>query len=94
MKDCYYLDATRNQLGPVPAEKIARLIRSGTIRRDTMIWYAGMPDWQPAGQVRDFASLFAQPASPPPSSSGARPMQPVAPTAGAYPGGASYAQTG
>jgi hypothetical protein len=85
MKDCYYLDATRNQLGPVPAEKIARLIRSGTIRRDTMIWYAGMPDWQPAGQVRDFASLFA---------SAARPMQRLAPTAGAYPGGASYAQTG
>ena len=64
MADCYYLDGARNQQGPVPADEIARLIRSGTISRDTMIWYAGMPDWRPAGQVNEFASLFAQ-AGPP-----------------------------
>jgi len=78
MAECYYLDATRNQQGPVPGDEIARLIRSGTIRRDTPIWYAGMPDWLPAGQVSDFASLFAH----------------AAPPAGAYPGGTPYAQTG
>ena len=83
MDDCYYLDATRNQRGPVPGDEIARLIRSGTIRRDTMIWCAGMPDWQPAGQVNDFASLFAR-AAPPPrvppsrgSFAGAAPLQPT-----------------
>jgi uncharacterized membrane protein YhaH (DUF805 family) len=65
MADCYYLDGARNQQGPVPADEIARLIRSGTIRRDTMIWYAGMPDWLPASQVREFAPLFAQAAPPP-----------------------------
>src|SRR4029077_12980967 len=27
-------------------------------------WYAGMPDWRPAGQVNEFASQFAQ-AGPP-----------------------------
>jgi hypothetical protein len=67
MADCYYLDGARNQQGPVPSEEIARLIRGGTIRRDTMIWSAGMPDWSPAGQVGEFASLFAQaaPTRPP-----------------------------
>ena len=60
MADCYYLDGARNQQGPVPADEIARLIRGGTIRRDTLIWHAGMPDWRPAGQVNEFASLFAQ----------------------------------
>jgi uncharacterized membrane protein YhaH (DUF805 family) len=65
MADCYYLDGARNQQGPVPSEEIARLIRSGTIRRDTMVWSAGMPEWSPAGQVSDFAPLFAQAAPPP-----------------------------
>ena len=66
MADCYYLDATRNQQGPVSSEEIARLIRSGTIRRDTMIWSAGMPDWLPAGQVREFAGLLDQAVPPRP----------------------------
>ena len=75
MADCYYLDAARNQQGPVPTEEIARLIRGGTIRRDTMVWYAGMPQWSPAGQVSDFAPLFAQ-AAPPPRPAGPPPVGP------------------
>src|SRR5437588_3711600 len=91
MADCYYLDGARNQQGPVPADEIARLIRGGTIRRDTMVWHAGMPDWRPAGQVNEFASLFAQapppPAAPrPPAFPPAAPMQRMAPNAGAYQG--------
>jgi hypothetical protein len=61
MADFYYLDGARNQQGPVPADEIARLIHVGTIRRDTMVWSAGMPDWRAVGQVSEFASLFAQP---------------------------------
>ena len=89
MADCYYLDGARNQQGPVPSEEIARLIRSGTIRRDTMVWSAGMPEWSPAGQVNDFAPLFAQaappqhPAGPPPAGP---PMQRTVPGAGGYQG--------
>jgi uncharacterized membrane protein YhaH (DUF805 family) len=85
MPDCYYLDGARNQQGPVPADEIARLIRGGMIRRDTLIWYPGMPDWRPAGQVNEFASLFIQSAPA---------MQRSVPAAGAYPGQAPYAQTG
>ena len=47
-EEAYYLDGSRNQQGPVPVAEIGRLIRDGTIRRDTLIWYAGMPDWRPA----------------------------------------------
>jgi hypothetical protein len=81
MADCYYLDGARNQQGPVPSDEIARLIRSGMIRRDTLIWYAGMPDWRPAGQVNEFASLFAQAAPPRPPA--AFPPQPARFPAGA-----------
>src|SRR5262249_61998277 len=90
-RDCYYLDGARNQQGPVPADEVARLIRAGTIRRDTMMWYPGMPDWRPAGQVNDFASLFGQaaprPSSPsPPAFASAPPMQRTVPSAGGDPG--------
>jgi uncharacterized membrane protein YhaH (DUF805 family) len=89
MADCYYLDAARNQQGPVPPDEIARLIRSGTIRRDTMVWSAGMPDWSPAGQVSELASLFGQ-AGPPPRPAGPPPAGPpmprTVPSAGGYQG--------
>jgi len=70
--DFYYLDGSRNQLGPVGPDEIARLIRGGAIRRDTMVWSAGMPEWSAAGQVGEFAPLFGQagpprPAGPPPA---------------------------
>jgi uncharacterized membrane protein YhaH (DUF805 family) len=87
--DYYYLDGARNQQGPVPADEIARLIRSGAVRRDTMVWSAGMPDWRPANQVNDLASLFTpapppRPAGPPPVSQ--PPLQRMAPNAGGYQG--------
>ena len=89
MAEYYYLDAGRSQQGPVPPDEIARLIRGGTIRRDTMVWSAGMPEWSPAGQVGDFSSLFGQ-AGPPPRPQGplpvGPPMQRTVPNAGGYHG--------
>jgi uncharacterized membrane protein YhaH (DUF805 family) len=93
-EEAYYLDGSRNQQGPVPIAEIGRLIRGGTIRRDTLVWYPGMPDWRPASQVNEFASFFSAgappprpPAGPPPQASpAAAPMQRRAPIAGAYPG--------
>jgi hypothetical protein len=87
MADCYYLDGARNQQGPVLADEIARLIRSGTIRRDTLIWYAGMPDWRPAGQVNEFASLFAQGGPPRPPAAPYAPQPQWQDQAPRYPAG-------
>jgi uncharacterized membrane protein YhaH (DUF805 family) len=99
-EEAYYLDGSRNQQGPVPVAEIARLVRNGTIRRDTLVWYPGMPDWRPASQVNEFASLFGQAAPPPrppagpspPAFAGAAPMQRPASLAGAYPGQAPRVQ--
>ena len=86
-EDVYYLDGARNQQGPASSSEVARLVRNGTIRRDTLVWYAGMPEWRPASQVNDFAPLFAQTAPPPPRASAAPPpMQRTVPNAGAYQG--------
>src|SRR5438067_13917064 len=91
MADCYYLDGARNQQGPVPADEIARLIRGGTIRRDTLIWHAGRSEERRVGKEYGFGWLFAQspqpPAAPrPPAFPPAAPMQRMAPNAGAYQG--------
>jgi uncharacterized membrane protein YhaH (DUF805 family) len=99
-EEAYYLDGSRNQQGPVAIAEIGRLIRGGTIRRDTLVWYPGMPDWRPASQVNELASFFGvgappqrPPAGPPPqASAGAAPMQRRAPIAGAYPGPGPQAQ--
>jgi uncharacterized membrane protein YhaH (DUF805 family) len=100
--DYYFLDGARNQQGPVPADEVARLIRGGTIRRDTMVWSAGMPEWRSAGQVNDLAPLFTQAAPPPPRPSAppppafpsAPPMQRAVPNAGSYQGQPRHAQAG
>src|SRR5262249_56594474 len=91
-REVYYLDGARNQQGPAPVAEIARHIRSGTIRRDTLVWYAGMPDWRPVDQVNEFASLFARAAPPRPPAAPSLPPFPstgpmrMAPVAGVYPG--------
>src|SRR5258707_6716756 len=94
-EEAYYLDGSRNQQGPVPIAEMGRLIRGGTIRRDTLVWYTGMPDWRPASQVNELASFFSAsappprpPGGPPPQAfpSASAPMQRRAPIAGAYSG--------
>jgi hypothetical protein len=73
--ECFFVDPSNKQQGPVGSAEIVRLIRSGTIRRDTLIWYTGMTDWRPAGEVSGLASLFAAagPSAPPPPAARARP---------------------
>ncbi len=101
MEEAYYLDGSRNQQGPVPVAEIARLIRSGTIRRDTLVWTAGMPDWRQAGQLNGFASFFSASAPPPPPPASPPPQAFAAPAvatqrripmAGPYSGQAPQAQ--
>lgn len=63
------------QNGPVPIENMKRLIQSGSIKRETLVWNETMASWTPAGQVRE---LFAAP-PPLPSNQPARPAPPPLP---------------
>jgi hypothetical protein len=56
--DFWFLDREHKQSGPVGEEDFARLIRQGTIRRETLIWSPGMTEWRAAGEVERFAPLF------------------------------------
>jgi uncharacterized RDD family membrane protein YckC len=41
----YYVSADRQRQGPVPAETIRELLRSGTLNARSLVWRQGMPQW-------------------------------------------------
>jgi len=49
MAQWHYADRDRQQHGPVDEAELRRLFRAGAIRRDTLIWNPGLPQWQPLG---------------------------------------------
>ncbi len=66
----YYADGSERR-GPVTEAEFATLVAQGTIRRDTLVWHEGLPEWQEYGR---FASPELSPL--PPLSSISRPSRP------------------
>jgi hypothetical protein len=68
----YYALGNERQ-GPVDDAELDRLVAAGTVSNDTLVWKAGMADWQPLAQARP----RPRPTIPPPPA----PLPaPVAPT--------------
>lgn len=62
------------QLGPISDAEIKRLVADGTVRPQDEVWCEGMPDWKPAGEVRElFRERPLMP--PPPPARGAAPRR-------------------
>ena len=85
MKEYFYL-LNDQQLGPVTIEEL----KKKKIKKDTYIWYEGMDDWKPAGQLPELKDMFKvlpppppkKPSPPPPpvnKSATAPPPKPAAP---------------
>jgi membrane protease subunit (stomatin/prohibitin family) len=53
--------------GPWSAAQIAEGVARGQISANTLLWTAGFSGWTQAGQVPQFASLFAMAPPPPPA---------------------------
>ncbi|GAB3731470.1 hypothetical protein GCM10028794_07710 [Silanimonas algicola] len=47
----YYVNADRQRQGPVPAEALRDLAKTGAIGARTLVWRQGMPQWQAIEQV-------------------------------------------
>jgi hypothetical protein len=62
----YYAIGNERQ-GPVDDATLDRLIAAGTVTPDTLVWRAGMADWQPLSQARP---TVARPAPIPPVPAG------------------------
>jgi membrane protease subunit (stomatin/prohibitin family) len=63
-KSSFYLAIGGNQAGPFPIDELNAKIASGELKRDTLTWKQGMPQWLAAEQVAELAPLFAS--VPPP----------------------------
>jgi membrane protease subunit (stomatin/prohibitin family) len=57
----YFVGRDGQQSGPYDITAITGHIRSGAITRETLLWRAGMEQWQPAGQLAELAPLFTAP---------------------------------
>jgi len=60
--DWFYVE-NQSRVGPVSEAEFTRLVGVGTIRRETLVWRAGMKEWQPYGSLL--------PPTPPTSPTGA-----------------------
>ena len=60
----YYAIGNERQ-GPVDDATLDRLIATGTVTGETLVWRAGMADWQPLSQARPSAARPAPPVPPP-----------------------------
>ena len=61
----YYALGNERQ-GPIDDAALDRLIATGVVTQDTLVWKAGMADWQPLGQARPRAAAPPAPVIPPP----------------------------
>lgn len=66
MSQWYYRHGERTE-GPVPTEDILRLLRTGTLGQQTLLWREGLAQWQPLSTLRHELGLGpALPPAPPP----------------------------
>lgn len=54
MKEYHYVDATGQQVGPIPMDEL----KNRPISKTTLVWCTGMPDWVEAQTVEELNFLF------------------------------------
>jgi uncharacterized RDD family membrane protein YckC len=59
----YYVHAG-NSVGPVSQEEFDKLVQTGAIQPETLVWYEGMANWQPYSSVRAAVPAMAIAAGP------------------------------
>jgi uncharacterized RDD family membrane protein YckC len=55
----WYYERNREQVGPVEEGEFQILVAQGVITPQTLVWHAGMTDWQPLSQVEMQAAAAA-----------------------------------
>jgi len=68
----YHVSMNGAQAGPFNMQQLAQMAQGGQLTPQTYVWKQGMANWEFAGNVPEFANLFAPPAPgsmppPPPS---------------------------
>jgi GYF domain 2 len=82
-EDVWYYGKDGNQIGPVTAETLRRMLATGQLIPADPVWQDGMTAWVAAASVPALAGGAPRAAGPPPLPHGA--TAPPAPLAGAWP---------
>lgn len=53
-----YIVVENSQAGPFSQEDLVKLIQNDMLSQNTLVWKAGMANWQPASQVPEVNKLF------------------------------------
>jgi membrane protease subunit (stomatin/prohibitin family) len=67
----YHVAVGGQNQGPFDFAQMRAMAAGGQLRADSMVWRAGLEQWEPAVQVSELATLFTAPAGPPPVPPGA-----------------------
>lgn len=62
----FFIAVNGQQSGPFGPEQMQQMVQSGALKRETMVWKAGMAAWVQAGSVPELAQLFNNIPPPPP----------------------------
>jgi len=60
----YFTGINGVQAGPYDMSQIQQMIQAGTLKRDTLMWKAGMAAWSAADSISELSTLFSS--APPP----------------------------
>lgn len=69
MTDWFIHDAAEGRIGPLDTAAVRERYRQRRITRDTLVWHAGMREWQPLDRVSDVVGIddvVPDPSLPPP----------------------------
>lgn len=74
MTDWYIHDPAEGRIGPLSADDVRSRYRQRRIQRDTLVWHAGMREWQPLDRLSEelqIDGIVQDTSMPPPLPSGA-----------------------
>lgn len=94
MTHWFYHEPSQGRVGPIDADTLREHVRAGRVRRDTLVWRAGLSGWQPLREVEAELGLAETPPPLPPGADAApaTPADPVPdPAPAASPASASAA---
>jgi hypothetical protein len=62
----FFTAVNGQQNGPFGLDQLPQLVQNGTLKRDTLVWKAGMANWTQASTVAELSNLFNNVPPPPP----------------------------
>lgn len=54
----FFVAANGQQTGPFAVDQLAQMAQSGTLKRESLVWKAGMAQWAEAASVTELSNLF------------------------------------